>query len=157
MASVKKSTGGRPPKWDSPEKMQEAIDKYFASCKGEPLIIDGEPYMDNFGEVVMIGAHPPTVTGLALALGFCSREGLLFCEGKAAFADTIKRAKSRVEEYAEGRLFDRDGQRGAEFSLKCNFRWKEPPKEIDAVSSGSGGGIVMIPAVIQREDDQAGG
>lgn len=35
---------------------------------------------------------------------------------------TITRAKSRVEEYAESRLFDRDGSNGAQFSLRNNFK-----------------------------------
>ena len=38
------------------------------------------------------------------------------------FVDTITRAKARVEQYAEERLFDRDGSNGAQFSLRNNFR-----------------------------------
>ena len=42
--------------------------------------------------------------------------------------NTITRAKSRVEEYAEMRLFDKDGANGAKFSLANNFKqWKEKP------------------------------
>ncbi len=43
-------------------------------------------------------------------------------QAKKEFNDTITRAKSRVEEYAESRLFDRDGSNGAQFSLRNNFK-----------------------------------
>ena len=36
--------------------------------------------------------------------------------------NTITRAKTRIEEYAESRLFDRDGSNGAQFSLQNNFK-----------------------------------
>ena len=106
--------GGRPPKYKTAEDMQAAIDAYFESCKGEPIIgDDGQPIMDKYGNVILIHAKPPTVTGLALALGFTTRLALLNYQGKREFVNTVTRAKSRIEEYAEGRLFDSDGQRGA--------------------------------------------
>jgi hypothetical protein len=44
--------------------------------------------------------------------------------------DTITRAKARVEEYTEQRLFDRDGVNGAKFSLINNFKgWRDKPRE----------------------------
>ena len=69
------------------------------------------------------------MTGLALALGFASRQALLNYQGKKAFNDTITRAKSRCEEYAESRLYDRDGARGAQFSLEHNFKWLDQDKD----------------------------
>ena len=42
------------------------------------------------------------------------------------------------EEYAESRLYDRDGSRGAEFSLKYNFRWYEQHSEEDDDSPDDG-------------------
>ena len=50
-------------------------------------------------------------------------------QGKKEFMDTITRAKSMVEAYAEERLFDRDGSNGARFSLVNNFKgWSDRPK-----------------------------
>lgn len=73
---------------------------------------------------------PPTVTGLALALGFTTRLSLLNYQAKAEFMNTITRAKTRIEEYAESRLFDRDGSNGAQFSLRNNFKgWDEKKEE----------------------------
>lgn len=139
---------GRPPKWKSVEAMQEAIDAYFDRCKGEPLLIEGEPFFDKLGNVVLIHQHPPTVTGLALALGFASRQSLLNYTGKKEFLDAITRAKMRCEEYAESRLYDKDGQRGAAFSLRCNFRWSEEKKG-DGGEEGAETGVVQLPAVME--------
>lgn len=122
-----KKTIGRPPKFDSPEQMQVLIDKYFEDCKGSILYNDdGSPVLDKYGNAVIIDAHPPTVTGLALALGFNTRLSLLNYQAKPNFVNTVSRAKSRVEQYAEERLFDKDGANGAKFSLANNWEgWRE--------------------------------
>lgn len=120
------SKAGRPPKWTNAEEMQAKIDAYFENCKGHVLIgKDGNPAQDKYGRVIVVESHPPTVTGLALSLGFASRQSLLNYQGKKEFLDTITRAKARVEEYTEGRLFDRDGVGGAKFSLEHNFGWQQ--------------------------------
>ncbi len=50
---------------------------------------------------------------------------MLNYQAKPEFVDTVTRAKSRVE-YAETRLFDKDGANGAKFSLANNFEgWRE--------------------------------
>lgn len=117
---------GRPLKYKTVDELQAAIDQYFENCKGEPIVDDdGNVLTNKNGQPIIIGAQPPTVTGLALALGFTSRKALLDYQGRKAFCNTITRAKSRCEAYAEGRLFDRDGSRGAEFSLKYNFHWDD--------------------------------
>lgn len=114
---------GAPRKYKSVKQMQAAIDDYFNSCKGEPLIFDGVAVTDKNGTPVSVGAKPPTITGLALALGFTGRQALLDYQARPEFADTVTRAKARCEEYAETRLYDRDGANGAKFSLGCNFGW----------------------------------
>ena len=121
-----KSRAGRPPKYKTVEEMQAKIDAYFTACEGTPLLDDeGRAVTDKYGEPVIVGAHPPTVTGLALALGFTGRQALLNYQAKPKFVDTITRAKARCEAYAEERLFDRNGTTGAQFSLKCNFGWND--------------------------------
>jgi hypothetical protein len=120
-------TAGRPPKYKTADEMQTVIDQYFEECAGK-LYTDenGEPKLDRFGNEIYLGAKPPTVTGLALALGFNSRLSLLNYEDKQEFVNTVLRAKAQVEAYAESRLFDKDGANGAKFSLANNFKaWKE--------------------------------
>lgn len=120
----------RPLKYKTVDALQAAIDAYFEDCQGKPLVDDsGNAVTDKYGEPVIIGAHPPTVTGLALALGFSTRQSLLNYQGRKQFLDTITRAKARCEEYAESRLFDRNGARGAQFSLEHNFRWLDQDKD----------------------------
>jgi hypothetical protein len=113
------------------KEMQIKIEKYFKSCEGKPAKnADGSIALDKYGNPIVVGAKPPTITGLALALGFNSRQSLLNYQGKKEFLDTITRAKSIVEEYAEQRLFDRDGVQGAKFSLTNNFKgWRDKPLE----------------------------
>lgn len=91
---------GRPAKYESAQDMQVAIDKYFD--KTEKM----------------------TICGLALSLGFNSRQSLLNYEGYSEeFMDTIKAAKSRIEQYYEEHL-TQPGAAGSIFALK-NFHWKD--------------------------------
>lgn len=114
----------RPLKYKTVEELQAAIDQYFTSCEGELLKnSDGGVVLDKRSVPIVVGAHPPTVTGLAYALGFATRQSLLDYQGKKQFVDTITRAKLYIESYTEQRLFDRDGVNGAKFSLEHNFRW----------------------------------
>ena len=113
--------------YKDPAEMQKKIDEYFESCEGQLVRdADGNPMIDKWGNAIIINQRPPTVTGLALALGFNSRQTLLNYQGKKAFRDMITRAKSMVEMYTEERLFDKDGSNGAKFSLQFNFKgWRE--------------------------------
>ena len=118
---------GRPPKYKNKKEIQEKIDAYFEECEGTVLKDkEGNAVTDKNGNIIICGKKPPTITGLALALGFSSRQALLNYQDKDEFVDTITRAKSKVEQYAEERLFDKDGSNGAKFSLANNFEgWKE--------------------------------
>ena len=121
-------------KYTSAEEMDRKVDEYFKDCEGHPLTDkNGEIVFDKYGNPVIVGAHPPTVTGLALWLGFKTRQSLLDYQALSPeFNDVITRAKLRCEEYAERRLYDRDGVNGAKFSLKNNFKgWSETPNSSD--------------------------
>lgn len=94
---ISKNKGGRPAKYKTSEDIQIKIDEYFDST-----------------------SHP-TITGLALALGFTSRQALNNYEGRPEFVDSIKKAKLRVENSYEECLRGRNPA-GAIFALK-NFGW----------------------------------
>ena len=104
--SEQKHPGGRPLKYTL-EEMVEKIDAYFAKCDAED-----EPY---------------TVTGLALALG-TDRKTLINYENRDEFFHTIKTAKTRVENYAEKKLYGNNAT-GPIFALK-NFDWSDK-REVD--------------------------
>lgn len=132
--AAKKNPGGRPPKFKTKEEIQEKIDAYFKECEGEVLKDkDGNPMLNKLGNPIIFRQRPPTVTGLALALGFTNRLDLLRYQGKKEFCNTITRAKAQIEEYTEQRLFDKEGSNGAQFSLRNNFAgWNEHSKsELD--------------------------
>ncbi len=122
-----KHPGGRPPFYNSVEDMQKKIDAYFEECDGKVLLDElGRPVRDKYGKIIRDDRKPYTITGLALALGFTSRQALLNYEEKEEFVDTVTRAKARVEKYAEERLYDNNGANGAKFSLANNFKgWSE--------------------------------
>lgn len=128
---------GRPPMYKTPGEMQVKIDDYFKACQGE-IWTDkhGEVVYDKFGKPIVIGAKHPTVTGLALALGFTSRQALLNYEAKDSFVDTVSRAKAKVEDYAEQKLFESGIANGAKFALSNNFSgWadkQEVKSDVDA-------------------------
>jgi hypothetical protein len=69
-------SAGRPLMFESPEKLQELIDKYFEDC-------------DENNEIY-------TVTGLAMALD-TDRATLVRYGQKDAFYNTIKKAKQKIE------------------------------------------------------------
>ena len=144
---------GRNPKYKDPAEMQSDIDAYFRACEGEPFLDEeGNALLDKQGAPVIVNAKPPTVSGLALALGLNSRQSLLNYQGKKMFADTVKRAKLRVEEYCERQLFDRDKRQGAEFNLRFNFRWDEREEK---EGEKGGGGVVLLPAVMELPEEEA--
>ena len=127
----------RPLKYKSKEELQIAIDKYFKACDGTMLTDKNEqPIFNKYGQPVFINVKPPTVTGLALALGFTTRLSLINYQGRKEFVNTITRAKAKIEEYAETRLYDKDGCNGAKFNLSNNFGWKER-QEIDSTNDNT--------------------
>ncbi len=104
---------GRPLKYKSVEEMQLIIDNYFKECDEKQ-----KPY---------------TITGLALALDM-TRLGLINYENKDEFMNTIKKAKLKVEGYAEEQLYKGGNTAGVIFSLKNNYNWvdkQEIKAEVD--------------------------
>jgi hypothetical protein len=115
---------GRPLIIKNPEEREERIAKYFDDCEGVPLLDkDGNQCFTKLGvPLYKVQPKPPTITGLALAIGLNSRQDLINYQQREPFFDTVTRAKARVEAYTEGRLFDNAGSRGAQFSLRNNFK-----------------------------------
>ncbi len=65
--------------------------------------------------------RPPTLSGLALALGFDSRSGLLNFRGTEKENALIENAKLRIENYNEEKLFEKDYARSAIFNLTNSY------------------------------------
>tara|TARA_R110000868_G_scaffold172508_1_gene408377 strand:- start:807 stop:1154 length:348 start_codon:yes stop_codon:yes gene_type:complete len=91
--------GGKPPIIKSAEEMQSKIDKYFAN----------ETHL--------------TITGLALSLGFESRQSIYDYEKNGEYSYIIKTARLRVENAYEIALMSHSSS-GAIFALK-NMNWSD--------------------------------
>jgi hypothetical protein len=94
----------RPRIYESVEEMDQAIESYFM--------------------IYGLGTTTPaTITGLALYLGFESRQSFYDYEGKEGFSYTIKRARLRIENEYEIKLSG-NSVAGSIFALK-NLGWKD--------------------------------
>lgn len=134
MAGARKS--GRPPKYSNPEEMQEVLEKYFQECEEKVKVdADGRMIFDRLGHPVTYRDRIPTISGIARALGFRSRQSLLDYQGKKGFKDIILDAKLRVEIFTEEQLYTREGCNGARFVLWNNFGWR-PAADEKASSAG---------------------
>jgi hypothetical protein len=108
-------TSGRPALYKTVEDLELRIDEYFNDCP------DKRTVYTKTGTAVQIPC--PTITGLSLFLGFCSRSSMYEYENEhKEFSDTIKKARSKMEVIYEQLL--QDGNSGAIFALK-NFGWKD--------------------------------
>ena len=84
------------PKYKTPKRMQNAVDRYFISC------------------------NTHSIHELVLWLGFDDYEGFKGCNGyNESFKSVISRAITRIKAEYEQRLADRTSARGAEFALKA--------------------------------------
>ena len=108
---------GRPLKFKTVAELEKAIDAFFE-----------ERYEK---------AVPPTVSGLALYLGFEDRRSLYDYKEKPEFSHTIKKAITRIEDYAERTILKNEGSStGAIFWLK-NHRWTDETKQTLTVNEYS--------------------
>lgn len=133
-------------KFMSPEHLQCMVNEYFESCNGPLIDKWGQLVYDKGGNLVKVQVKPYTLSGLALYLGVSTqtlkkyREGLvddfldeLYAEtdDRLTFAKVVMTAKQTIEAYAEGRLYDKDGQRGAQFVLDCCYNWVSHKEQAD--------------------------
>lgn len=103
---------GQPKKYETKEELQAAIDKYFYNSTHDK---DGNERDKE---------KPISITGLALALGFASRQSIADYNGKDEYSYTIKQAKLRIENFLEERLLS-NNVAGVIFNLKNNYGWKD--------------------------------
>lgn len=94
--------GGRPPHFKSIDSLEKLISSYFKE------IIENEP---------------ATITGLALYLGFESRQSFYDYEKDEKFSYIIKKARLRIEYEYEKKLTGQNVA-GPVFALK-NMGWKD--------------------------------
>lgn len=121
---------GRPPKFSTQEELESQVKAYFVYIQGE---YTSKTKLDDEGNEYSVREYtrdpePATLTGLALSLGFESRQSIYDYEKNGEFSYTIKQARLMVENGYEKALFSRNPT-GAIFALK-NFGWSDK-QEID--------------------------
>ena len=102
-----------------------------------------------------MGRRPITVTGLCLALGFSQRKSLIDYAKDKRFKDVIGRAKLRCMQYAEERLYDKEGHNGAKFNLTYNFGYaqeKEETEENCGITDENAHAALYALGYVKRED-----
>ena len=123
---------GRPFKYTDVDTLQAAIDDYFEK-KCQDLITEDR-----------VIPNPPTISGLALHLGFADRRSIYdYLERNDALSHTIKVATTRIEEFVEKQILSGGQNTGAIFWLK-NKGWKD--KQEQELSNPDG---TLRPTVIE--------
>jgi hypothetical protein len=126
----------KPPKF-ALDELNQKVDAYFAYIEGDYHIEQKPPKNvkdDSILEDVIVydrPAEPPTITGLALYLGFNSRQEFEECEKKPRYATALKRGRLKIEAEYEKKLHLTSAA-GAIFALK-SLGWNDD-KETDASS-----------------------
>ena len=139
-------------KYKTPAAFARAVERYFNSIRVvQPLIVaelnlkkneDGSFYvpLDAFGHPTQryvqkmaedgkpamqeIWIKKPSLAGLCLFLGIHRSTWAEYAK-KEGYADTVERARGRVEEYLAGQVLEKGAAAGAKFSLQHNCGWKE--------------------------------
>lgn len=127
---------GRPPIFSSEDELKDKVIAYFDSLE-YTIEIDG---------VEELRYSNPTVTGLALFLGFESRQSIYDYKEKQEFSYIIKRALLVIESHYENNLNTKVST-GAIFALK-NMNWKDS-SNIDLTSKDKQ--INNTPTIIFRD------
>lgn len=111
---------GRPPHYNTPEELESKINEYFTNCPDKRMVklrdSEGGEYID----------YVPcfTVCGLALYLGFVSRQSMYdYDKRNDAFSYIIKKARCAIEKNYEMNLQNPQCA-GSIFALK-NMGWKD--------------------------------
>ena len=102
---------GNPRRWRSAKALQAAVDAYFEECLEKGRV--------------------PSVAGLALALGFMSRQALarytdrMHEENNDDYVVIVTSAKTRIEEANIQLAYNKEASAGARFMLQNGFNYSE--------------------------------
>lgn len=127
---------GAPPKYSCADEMQEKISEYFSNPPHRVVSTKEGPV-----EMPVV-----TITGLALHLGFASRQSLYDYESNEDFSYTIKRARTLIENEYECQI-QTGNNAGAIFALK-NFGWTDKQ---ETTLLGPDGGAVQFSNMTEDE------
>ena len=112
------------PQFASGIALQKKIDRYFNSLVVPATENPSATAKPNIKKMTADAVIPSTLSGLALYLGFESRQSFEEYERNGTYADILKRARLRIEAEYEKKLHYQSSA-GAIFALKT-LGWNEP-------------------------------
>lgn len=115
---------GRPPEFKNVEELTQKIHEYFNNGVKTRSIVIGHGATKRIEELPV-----PTISGLALYLGFASRQSFYDYEKNENFSYTIKKARLFIETEYEEQL-QVGNSTGAIFALK-NLGWQDKSEVIN--------------------------
>lgn len=122
---------GRPPTFSSPQELERRVQGYFDS------LLDEED----------VPIKMPTISGLALALGFSSIKNMQKFARNKEYEYLIQRALLVCEHFYEVSLSTRQSPVGAIFALK-NSGWKDNP----TLSINASGPVTVVGQLAWDDD-----
>jgi hypothetical protein len=122
------------PVFKTARKLANKVDAYFRFIEGEYRV---ETKSGKEQRIYSREPEPATITGLALFIGFNSRQELEDYEQNAEFGYVVKRSRLRVEALYEKKLHQQSPS-GAVFALK-NLGWKEKSEDRPSNENRTGG------------------
>jgi hypothetical protein len=122
---VAEDKGGRPRIIETPEEFEAKAGEYFAELDRANL----ERFKEGGGQ------RPPTIAGLALHLGFASRQSFYDYENEAGFSYSVRKTRLRIEQHHEERMSG-NSPTGSIFWLK-NHDWSDR-QELEHTGRGGG-------------------
>lgn len=147
--SKEKNPGGAPPLIDDPEEMARKIEEYFLSLLPKPITQEGTVLTTDKGQIAYTREKKPSVVGLALFLGYESRQSFYDNVKKEKFSYILKRARSRVElEVLDGGMDEKIPQSLTIFLLK-QFGYSDKPEQQKADFEGDKS---MLDKLVNGED-----
>lgn len=124
-----KRTPGHPPIIKSVEELNEKIEEYFKSLLPKPIIVDGKAVETDKGHAAYTKAGKPSVVGLALFLGYATKQSIYDNIKNGKYSYSLKRAVSMIElATLENGMDEKIPQSLSIFLLK-NFGYSDKPQD----------------------------
>lgn len=151
---------GRRRTYETAEELKKACDSYFQAQ--ECYIYDkwGQPIKDPMTDEYIKSTKPLTISGLARYIGVgtatLKRYKAIAESGTVPyeFAEVVMEALQKIEEYAERRMYDKDGQRGGQFVLQAGFSWQTRKEQSETLQNKTENKIALAKLKMAQEEHE---
>lgn len=151
---------GRRRTYETAEELKKACDSYFKAQ--ECYIYDkwGQPIKDPMTGKYVKSTKPLTISGLARYIGVgtatLKRYKAIAESGTVPyeFAEVVMEALQKIEEYAERRMYDKDGQRGGQFVLQAGFSWQTRKEQSETLQNKTENKIALAKLKMAQEEHE---